>query len=83
MKTELINQLKDGNSIRFENLNEFNHESTNAIFDIELDYKNDRNGKRFIIWVNSVIKHVYKDANSFAKKVSEIVQSNKLTQVNN
>jgi hypothetical protein len=81
MKTELINELKIGNSIKFENLNEFDYENANTIFDIELDYKNDRNGKRFIVWVNSVIKHVYKDANSFANKVTELVENNKLTRI--
>lgn len=81
MKNQLINELKIGNSIKFENLNEFDYENANTIFDIELDYKNDRNGNRFIVWVNSVIKHVYKDANSFANKVTELVENNKLTRI--
>lgn len=81
MKTELINELKNGNSIKFENLNEFEYDNTNTIFDIELDFKNDRNGKRFLIWVNSMIKYVYKDANSFANKVLELVENNKLTRI--
>ena len=81
MKTELINELKIGNSVKFENLNEFDHENTNTIFNIELDYRNDRNGKRFIVWVNSAIKHVYKDANSFTKKAIELIENNKLTRI--